>query len=114
MGLTEKDLHCLARIIQSEESAYDAKCLYCKYAFECKEEFMQNKKAPYMPVIKKIEKITGVNIFMSQETVQREILAGSWLENYPDILERFTGMSFQEQLELLGSPDTLKYIQQVM
>ena len=78
--LTEKDLHCLARIIQSEESMHSVKCLYCRYAIECKEDLMQNKKLPYMPVLKKLEQITGVNIFMSQKTIQKEILAGSWIE----------------------------------
>ncbi len=111
MELTEKELHCLARIIQSEESAYDAKCLYCKYAFKCKEEFSQSKKAPFMPALKKIEQITGVNIFMSPETRQKEMLSGSWIENYPDLLERFMGMSSEEQLGLLRSPDILKYEQ---
>lgn len=111
-GLTEKDLHCLARIIQSEESGHDAKCLYCRYAFECRKEIMQNKVVPHMPVLKKIGRTTGVNIFMSPETRQKEMLAGSWIENCPELLERFNGMSFEEQLELLRSPDILKYEQQ--
>lgn len=110
--LTEKDLHCLARIIQSEELAYDTKCLYCRYAFECKEYVMQNKKLPYMPVLKKIEHITGVNIFMNQETMQKEILAGSWIENCPELLKRFNGMSIHEQVVFLKSHDCLKYVQQ--
>lgn len=110
--LTEKDLHCLARIIQSEESAYDAKCLYCKYALDCKEEFMQNKKAPYMSALKKLGQITGVNVLMNQENIQKEILAGSWIENHPDLLERFMDMSFTEQLWILRSHDILKYEQQ--
>ena len=111
--LTEKELHCLARIIQSGESAYDTKCLYCRYALECMKEFYQNHKAPFMSVLKKIERITGVNIFMNQETRQKEILAGSWIENCPELLERFNGMSIHEQVVFLKSHDCLKYEQQV-
>lgn len=110
--LTEKDLHCLARIIQSEESMHSVKCLYCRYAIECKEDFTQNKKLPYMPVLKKLEQITGVNIFMSQKTIQKEILAGSWIEKNPELLKLFSGMTFAEQICLLKSRDILKYVQQ--
>lgn len=110
---TEKELHCLARIIQSEKSVHDKECLYCRYAFECMEEFFQNKKAPFMPVLKKIERITGVNIFMNQETRQKEILASSWIESCPELLERFNGMSLHEQVVFLKSHDCLKYEQQV-
>ncbi len=114
MELTEKELHCLARIIQAEESSYDAKCLYCKYAFECKREFERNGKVPFKPILKKIEQITGVNIFMSSETRTKEILSGSWIEDYPDLLECFRGMSsFEEQLEMLKSSDILKYEHQM-
>ena len=97
---TEKDLHCLARLMQSEESVTNVKCLYCRYAIECKEDFMQNKKLPYMPVLIKLEQITGVNIFMSQESIQKEILAGSWIEKNP------------EQICFLRSHDIQKYVQQ--
>ncbi len=107
--LTEKELHCLARIIQTEEARNDVKCLYCRYAFECRKEFMQNKRAPYMPLLKKIEQITGVSLFMSPGTRQRKLLAGSWIENCPDLLEHFTSMSFEEQLDNLRSPDILRY-----
>ena len=98
--LTEKELHCLARIIQTEEAGD---------AFECKKEFMQNKRVPYMPLLKKIEQITGVDLFMSPGSRQRKLLAGSWIENCPDLLEHFTSMSFEEQLDSLKSPDILQY-----
>lgn len=87
--LTEKDLHCLARLMQSEESITNVKCLYCRYAIECKEDFMQNKKLQHMTVLKKLEQITGVNIFMNQKTIQKEILAGSWIEKNPELLKLF-------------------------
>ncbi|MDE7313580.1 MAG: hypothetical protein K2N87_18485 [Eubacterium sp.] len=76
------------------------------------EAFNQNKKAPFMPVLKKIEHITGVNIFMNRETMQKEILASSWIESCPELLERFNGMSLHEQVVFLKSHDILKYVQQ--
>ncbi len=109
---TEKDLHCLARLMQSEESVTNVKCLYCRYAIECKEDFMQNKKLPYMPVLIKLEQITGVNIFMSQESIQKEILAGSWIEKNPELLKLFSSKSFAEQICFLRSHDIQKYVQQ--
>ena len=109
MELTEKEMHCIARLIQSGAVEDDVKCLYCRYAFECSEEYLQDKKLLFTSLIKKIEQGTGVNIFVDSETVHKEILAGSWIESRPELLERFTSMTFEEQLDSLKNPDILYY-----
>ena len=62
-----------------------------------------------MEIIDELEKRTSVSIYLSQEYKQRELLRGSWIEKYPDLLERFKGMTFEEQKNALENEDVLKY-----
>lgn len=108
--LTEKDLHCMARALQSENLGNDIKCLYCKYAFQCCEEFDATKKAPFLGMWDRLGKITGVKIRLCDpEDSPGDLLAGSWIESCPELSEQFTGLSFEEQLDILHSPDILQY-----
>lgn len=110
LPVDDKVLHCLARIIQdgiTDEGG--VKCLYCKYAHECRERFISTRKILFMEIIDELEKRTSVSIYLSQEYKQRELLRGSWLEKYPDLLEKFKGMTFEEQKHALENEDVLKY-----
>lgn len=40
--------------------------------------------------------LTRVDILLhNPETQQKDILAGSWIENCPELLDQFTNMSFE-------------------
>ena len=109
--LTDKDLHCIARTQQSEQLGKNIQCMYCKYAVQCLQEYNHTNKVPFVDVWKKIENLTGVNICLNNpETRQIDILAGSWIENCPELLKQFTNMSFEEQQDILQSQDILQYV----
>ena len=106
LPVDDKVLHCLARIIQDgttdEESV---KCLYCKYAHECRDHAISTGKVLFMERTDEIDNRTSVSISIKQEAPLR----GSWLEKYPDLLERFKGMTFEEQKNALRTEDFSKY-----
>ena len=87
--MPDKILHCLARTLQDEISGDCVKCLYCKYAFECLEEFKSDKYL-FIDILNILERQTGVKIFIDPEKRAKEILRSSWLESYPDLLKKFT------------------------
>lgn len=108
--LSDKNLHCIARMLQNIWSERDTHCLYCKYAFQCLEQHNTTKKIPFFETLEKLQGITGVKICLSSPgTMQKDILAGSWIEKSAELLNHFTGMSFEEQLGSLQNPDILKY-----
>lgn len=108
--LTDKDLHCIARLLQSEYVGDGVQCLYCKYAFQCREKFFTTHKPPYQEVFKKLKRKTGVDIFLvNPETMQKDILDGSWIEKCSELLQKFTSISFEEQQDILLNPDILRY-----
>ena len=74
MELTEKEAHCIARLLQNglfcdNESIYNG-CYYCKFRFEDKNPTEQIKS-----VLKKIEDETGVDLKI--ENVEEEYLPHS-------------------------------------
>ncbi len=108
--LTDKDLHCIARILQSQLLGDNVQCMYCKYALECLEEYGHTHKASFIKVWKKLEELTGINIHLfNSKTKQKDILAGSWIEKCPSLLEQFTNMSFEEQQDSLRNLDIQQY-----
>lgn len=115
MVFGEKELHCLSRTLQAFQLEAEhvvegeMQCMYCKYSFECRDEFFKRHKAPYMTLLKKLERITGVDVYLSEETMHRDILSSSWIEEHPDLKESFLGMSLKEQMSRLENPDILKY-----
>lgn len=108
--LTDKDLHCIARLLQSEYVGDGVQCLYCKYAFQCRETFFTTHEVPYQEVLKKLKSKTGVDIsLVNPRTIQKDILDGSWIEKCSELLKKFTSSSFEEQQDILLNPDILRY-----
>ena len=106
LPVDDKVLHCLARIIQDGTTDEGSvKCLYCKYAHECRDRAISTGKVLFMEIIDELEKRTSVRIYFKQE----EPLRGSWIEKYPDLLERFKGMTFEEQKNALCTEDFSRY-----
>lgn len=110
-SLSDKDLHCIARTLQSEFEADTIQCFYCKYAISCKKSFESTKKIPFLEVWEKLQKLTGVKIRLNNpKTKQKDVLAGSWIENYPELFMQFTNLSFEEQLGKLQNQNILKCV----
>lgn len=109
----DKTLHCIARMIQDFENGVCVKCLYCKYAHECVREFHEKNKVYFLEVMKNLQKKTGVVLLppeCGEKVEDKELfLKGSWVEGNTELLEKFTNMSYSEQLDILCSPDILKY-----
>ncbi len=90
--LTEKDLHCIARQLQSAWRAPEQEnistyrmfygCWYCKYSHECKTPMAHYFKT----VLYKLEKLTGVNVFPATENLAKTFLPASIFIKYPDEL----------------------------
>ena len=108
--LSDKVLHCLARIIQDELSGECVKCLYCKYALECTMEFKKSRYILFMKLLHELEICTSVSIFLIPKTKTVAILKGSWAEKYPDVLNQLTSKSFEEQQDILKHLDILPYL----
>lgn len=66
MELTEKDIYCIARIIQS--SVFTGGwifygCQYCRYKNECEKSFEnENGKMHYDVIMNKLQQITGLDM----------------------------------------------------
>ena len=74
--LTDRDLHCVARLLQSEYAEDSVQCLYCKYVFQCREMFLETHEIPYLVVLEKLKGITGVNVHLvNPRGIQKNILA---------------------------------------
>ncbi len=61
--LTEKEMHCIARMLQGSifmENAYWACFDHCRYGQECAGEFIAKRPSCSSAVRKKLTKITGV------------------------------------------------------
>lgn len=80
-NLTEQDLHCMARILQSRifvpnETLYYG-CQYCKYSYDC----LINKNNNFSKLRKRLEDATGVYL--------------GYLK-YSNLEDNFKNMSIQE------------------
>lgn len=106
----EKVLHCISRMLQEGITGNTVKCLYCKYAPECRDEFERTRDILFIEILEELRMRTGVEIGLEPGTMHKKILCGSWLENYPKLLEEFTNMSFDEQQDNLQHPDILKHL----
>ena len=79
--LTEKDIYCIARIIQSSVFANGwifYGCQYCKYWKECEKSFEnENGKMHYDMIKKKLQQITGLDMEINasnlKEKFQRDL-----------------------------------------
>lgn len=108
--LSDKFLHCLGRTIQDEYIGDNVKCLYCKYAIECAKEFQKTKKLLWIDIAHELETCTSVKIFLNHKTKTTDILKGSWLEGFPEMLNELTGKSLKEQMYILRSSRIKKYL----
>lgn len=79
--LTEKDIYCIARIVQSSVFAEDwifYGCQYCRYKNECEKCFEnENGKMHYDVIMKKLQQITGLDMGLNasnlSEKFQRDL-----------------------------------------
>ncbi len=108
--LSDKELHCLSRIIQDEMLKENVKCLYCKYAGECAKEWNESRNVLFIELLEILHTKTGVCLTIQPETKQKEILHGSWLKEHPDLYTKFIHMSLEEQQKELTNSDILKYL----
>nr|DAM38346.1 MAG TPA: Cas system-associated protein [Caudoviricetes sp.] len=77
--LTEKDIYCIARIVQSSvfaEGWIFYGCQYCRYKNEC-EKCFENEKMHYDVIMKKLQQITGLDMGLNasnlSEKFQRDL-----------------------------------------
>lgn len=118
MELTDKDIHCLARHLQGTfiDDEDFSPCHYCKYSISCAEHsanrFKDTGKVRVYyyadELIPKLESMTGLTVFRFRKP-STDCLAGSWLEEYPDLMKLFTKLSFAERLDILRNEDILDY-----
>ena len=82
MALDQKDLHCIARILQSNIFAdgeiFYGCSRYCRYREECARDFEKNRTLHFTKVVRpKLQKITGVYIGMDAHNVEEKLLLAS-------------------------------------
>lgn len=89
--LTEKDLHCLARQIQSWSAPKDESlntsqryyaCVYCKYVHDCETPVVMHQKK----VLNKLSDLTGVHIFPGLRYLYWQFLPASRFLECPEEL----------------------------
>lgn len=114
--LTEKDLHCIARQIQSSWKAPEQEtintfrifygCWYCKFSHECQPP----GKLYFRTALKKLEDLTGVMTFSTMpgpEYLEKIFLPASVFLQYPEELQYLEGhhpdkyKDFKEYLDTL-------------
>jgi len=100
-GISDKTLHCLARILQDMERGTCDKCLYCKYAVECSDEFLKDRYILFADLVEEISFRTGVVTAPRDGKLSEELLKGSWVEGHPKLLEAFRAMPYERQTEML-------------
>ena len=112
--LTDKEIHCITRHIQSdyaEEKEYSP-CWYCKYAIECADDKMAKKgRASYFyfdKALPALGAITGISI-EPRELRFHKYLKGSWLEDYPELMDVATRLSAEELSDIFHNPGILDY-----
>ncbi len=116
---TEMELHCIVRHIQLNRHKSASPCYYCKYAFECikiieniKEKQLPCAALPLVTVSHKIEEAIEISPFSMDEESEEyslEVLKGSWIANYPELLEKLKNVSIEEQVKILTALDITKY-----
>lgn len=75
--LTEKDIHCMARIIQSSvfaEGWIFCGCQYCKYWKDgCEKTFEdENGRLHYDAIMKKLQQITGLDMSLNASNLKEK------------------------------------------
>lgn len=85
MELNEKDLHCMARMLQGQ--IYEKDMLfccrgYCKYSKECEDDFKNKRKSQYYITRNKIEKVLGIYMgyLLNPDYVYQKMVKNSYFE----------------------------------
>lgn len=79
--LTEKDLHCLARIIQGckyMDNDIFYCCKYCLYQEDCNEKAKHGKIYFTETVRKKLQEVTGVYLGINTHNLKEKLLQNSY------------------------------------
>lgn len=103
--LTDKDLHCIARMLQSAWDAPDEEefgengittsrcvygCMFCKYGMECAEEFRNGNgnNVHFKKIFRKLQEKTGVVVHSYREQpVGRTFLPASAYLEHPEMID---------------------------
>lgn len=106
--LTEKDLHCIARLIQNLFQSPEQKtiqtsrefygCMYCKFALECQTP----KTANFSKVLKKLRELTGVMVSTYQcepERLGYTFLPASYYLEHPEYLHYLKSIHTDEMVK---------------
>lgn len=79
--LTERDLHCMARILQGciylEDYIFGC-CRYCLYHEKCDKDAQQGKTYFTETVIRKLQKITGVYLGINTHNLEEKLSVNSF------------------------------------
>lgn len=86
--LTDKDLHCVSRLIQSAMFAENGNtlygCRYCKYGLECKDNTLKREELYDTRLRKKLQELTGVDLSSYQpEDLEKKFYPASFQDLYP-------------------------------
>lgn len=100
--LTDMDLYCIARLIQSSFQAPEQEsintyrplygCMYCKYAFECQIPEHGRHHFQLKKTFKKLQTLTGVSLGIynpeqhTPETIGSVFFPGSYYIKHPEVL----------------------------
>lgn len=80
-NLSEKDLHCMARILQSYLYTNDDMfgcCRYCLYQDECNRKAREGKTYFTEAVTEKLQEITGVYLGINTHNLESKLLINSF------------------------------------
>jgi len=90
--LTDKDLHCISRLIQSAMFAEGENilygCRYCKYSVECGNSISKREGLYYTKLRKKLQKLTGVDLSPQELELEKKFYPASFQALYPKEYER--------------------------
>lgn len=111
--LTDMDLYCIARMLQSSFLAPEQEdidntyrplygCMYCKYAFDCHKP--GEKKSNFYKVFEKLQTLTGVLIGTSRpelnpEEIGNMFFPGSYYIEHPEILNELEKIHPKEMMD---------------
>lgn len=92
LDLTDKDLHCISRLIQSaifaEEENILYGCRYCKYSLECRDRILNRKGLYNTELRKKLQKLTGVDLSPQELELEKKFYPASFQALYPKEYEQ--------------------------
>lgn len=106
--LTDQDLHCIARFIQSvifkDHMLYG--CQYCKYSLVCGELLKVGSRIHYDDIRTKLEEMTGIDL--GYANTKNKFLASSFQKLYP---ERYKKIMEDSQKEVCKEENDIEKIE---